>query len=221
MPLFRDVENQPGVLALQALLAHVPAMLGCRPVARHRQAVQRGHRAAAHQQPGATLGGEVDQFHQPAHHAVLQVDGGVVASGGARVHHCRQELGQHADGRGGRVDPGGEARVLVAHGVRQDVLLEEIQQRLGRAPVLRQRLVEQQVPLRGRHGAIDRLVRQSFEILGRQFDGVVAQVIERLRVHLRAARDHGWRRAPRMRMLREGWWVVIGRVVLSLYSKAY
>ena len=49
--------------------------------------------------------------------------------------------------------------------------------------VLRQRLGEQQVPLGGRHRAVDEPLGKSFEIFGRQFHGVVAQVIERLRIH--------------------------------------
>ena len=70
-----------------------------RAAARHGE---RGHRAAADQQPHAALGREADQLHQPADGGALQVDGGVVAAGAARIQGRRQQLGEHArSGAGG------------------------------------------------------------------------------------------------------------------------
>ena len=146
MPLFRDVEHQWRMVTLQAFRAHIPAIGFCSPVASHRQAVQRGNGTTTDQNACAALDRKVDQFHQPAHHAVLQVDRRVISSGCTRIHHRGEKVCQHADGCACRVDPGGEARMLVAHGMRQDMLLEEIEQRFGRPAMLRELLIEQQLP---------------------------------------------------------------------------
>src|SRR5216683_1396149 len=176
------------MLALQPLFPHIPAVLRRSTMTSHRQAIERGHRTTAYQESRAALDREVDQFHQPAHYTVLQVDRGVIPTGGARIHHRLQELGQHPDGRACRVDPGGETRVLVAHGMRQDVLLEEVEERLGRPPVLRERLVEQHLAFGGRHRAEDGFTRNAFQIFGCQFHRQQAQVIKRVSIH----RERRW-----------------------------
>ena len=115
-------------------------------MASYRQAVQRGNRATTDQDARAALDGKVDQFHQPAHHAVLHVDRCMISSGCARIHHRSEKVCQHADGCACRVDPGGEARMLVAHGMRQDMLLEEVEERFGRPAIFRELLIEQELP---------------------------------------------------------------------------
>src|SRR5260370_29500112 len=143
--------------ARQAFRAHIPATLSRCPMASHCQAVQGSNRATTYQNARASFDRKTDQLHQPAHRAVLQVDGSVIPSGSARIHHRREKLGQHTDGRASWIDPGSESRMLVAHGMRQDMLLEEIKERFGRSPVLRQLLIEHQLAPRWWHRAKTRL----------------------------------------------------------------
>src|SRR5216683_2665723 len=130
------------MVALQAFRAHIPAIHRCCPVTSHRQAVEGGNRATSDEYASATLDGKVDQLHQPAHYAVLYIDRCMIPSGGTRIHHSCEKIGQHTDGCACRVDPGRETRMLVAHGMWQDMLLEEIKQRFGRPAMLRELLIE-------------------------------------------------------------------------------
>jgi hypothetical protein len=65
----------------------------------------------------------------------------------ARIHHRSEKVGQYADGCASRIHPGGKSRMLVAHGMRQDMLLEEIKERFSRPAMLRELLVEQELTL--------------------------------------------------------------------------
>src|SRR6266536_202061 len=184
MPLFRDIECERWMMALQAFSAHVPATLSRCPAAGHRQTIQRGNGATTDQDASATLDWKVDQFHQPAYRAVFHINRRMISPGGTRIHHGSEKVCQHADGCACRVDPGGETRMLVAHGMRENMLLEEVEERFGRSTMLRQLLIEQQLAFRGRHRAIDRLFRNALKILGCYLYCQHAQMVKGLSVHL-------------------------------------
>src|SRR5712692_4392572 len=131
MPLLRDIQHEWWMIALQTVRAHVPAILGRSPLASHCQAIQRGNGTTSDQNTSTTLDRKVDQFHQPPHRAMLQVNRRVIPASRARIHHGGEKVCQHADGCASWVDPGGEARMLVAHGMWQDMLHEEVKERFG------------------------------------------------------------------------------------------
>src|SRR5260370_18202784 len=131
MPLLRDIQTEWWMIALQTVRAHVPASLGRSPLASHCQAIQRGNGTHSEQNTSTTPDRKVDQFHQPPHRAMLQVNRRMISASRARIHHSGEKLGQHADGCACRVHPGGETRMLITHGMWQDMLFEEIKERFG------------------------------------------------------------------------------------------
>jgi len=179
----REIERQIRAVA-QTIAAHVPAVLEGGAVAGRGESGERGHRAAADEQAHGALGvgGEADELHQPAYGAALQIDRGVVAPGAAGVHGGGQQFGQDAHGRGGRVDPAEEARVAVAHGVRQDLPREGVQDSLRRQASLGEGLLQHGAPLIGRHGAEDGFCGDASQVRGGEVDGPVAQPAELLGV---------------------------------------
>ena len=93
----------------------------------------------------------------------------MIPTGCTRIHHGCEQICQHADGCACWVDPGSETRMLIAHGMRQNMLLEEIEERFGRPAMHRQLLIEQYLSFCGRHRAKYGLFRDAFQILGRYF----------------------------------------------------
>ena len=69
----------------------------------------------------SALAREAHELAQPAHHAVLDVDRGVVAAPAVRVHGRGEVVGHDAQGVRGGVDEAEEARVRVAHRARHHV----------------------------------------------------------------------------------------------------
>ena len=173
-----DVEDQRRPRALEPLTPHVPAVLGRRAMARRRERDQRGRGAAARQQPHAPVRGKPDQLHEPAHGGPLDVNGGVVAPGAARVQRRREEVGDDADGRRRRVHPAEEPRVAVAHRVREDGRAEVLQDRFGARAGFAQGLLDERGALVGRHGLKNRARPNRREVVGHEVDGGVSQPAE-------------------------------------------
>ena len=122
------------------------------PFAQHRppagqEADEVGHVAAAHQQPAAGLG-IADQLGDPAHR--LRLDLGrhrrELPPADVRVHGRGEQVGEHADRRGGRGDVAHEAGMAV-----EERMLEQQpgglgKQRCGRGAAGRERAPAEQVP---------------------------------------------------------------------------
>ena len=104
-------------------------------VARGGQAVSDAIEPAADEEPHAALDRKADQLHQPSNGGALEVDRRVVSAGAARVRAPRPGNRPRSPmGAGRRVHPAEEARVAVAHRVREDVALDAVEKRLGRDP---------------------------------------------------------------------------------------
>jgi hypothetical protein len=133
-------------------------------VARDRQGRERSRRAAAHQQPS---GGRrpADDLLEPIEHFALDVDGAVVAAGDARIDGGGHRRGHNANRRRRRVHPAEEAWMTVAEGVRQQPLLEFLEQRGERHAAMRS-LALRPCRERGRHRSKHGTTRQRRQVLG-------------------------------------------------------
>jgi hypothetical protein len=178
--LLGHVQHQRCRPILQPVLPHVATVDGDRPMARGGQGGERGHRTAADQEASAALGWKADELHQPAHRASFQVGGRMVATGAAGIERGGEELGQHADREGRRVDPAEEAWVAVAHRVGKELVAHDRQEVGRRAALVRQRLGQQARTRLRRHRLVDRPSANSLEVIGRQVDREVAEVAEGL-----------------------------------------
>jgi hypothetical protein len=127
--LGRRVEHEArAAIALQPGGAHVPAASGRRAMTGRRQRGQRRHRAPADEESEAALGREADQLHQPARGAAFEIDRGVIAAGTAGIEAGGDEIAQHTERGRRRVHPAEEARMAVAHGMRQDLRAAALEQ---------------------------------------------------------------------------------------------
>ena len=177
----REIEHEGCPRPLEPVAPHVPAVVARRPMARRREGDERGRRAATRQEPHAARGRESDQLHEPPHGGALDVDRRVVAAGAAWIHGGGEEVGEHADRCRRRVHPAEEARVAVAHGVRQDGGADAMQQGFGIEAGRAERLLHQRGALgrghRFEHGPlghagqivddeVDGFMRQTAEVLG-------------------------------------------------------
>ena len=201
--------------ALKPFGPYVPAALERGLVASGRERHEGRHRAPAHQEPHAALGGELDQLHEPAHRGALDVDCRMVTAGAARVQGSRQEIGDHPDGRRRRVHPAEEPRMTVAHRVRQDGGAEAFQHDLGTDAGSGERLLHERGPFGRSHRREDRCCGDPGEIVGDEIDGLVCEMTEVLGVETRrrgrvGARGHRVFLLPRGRARRGRsgvrWW---------------
>ena len=149
-----------------------------RPRARSRRhgAPRRGQaREVGHDPPDTRSfgGGRGPHLGQPADHAVLDVDGGVVAAPAVGVHGRGHVVGDGAQGIRGGVDEAEEPRVRVAEGEGEDVLAHECDQLLRGPSLLGQRLVEE--PRAVAYLAEDRPLEQPLAVRGHRVRGQPAQ----------------------------------------------
>jgi hypothetical protein len=119
------------------------------------------------------VGGEAEHLGDPAHDARLDVDRRVVAAPAVRVHGGGEVVGDDADRIRRGVDEAVEARVGVAHRIRQDVLAHERQHFLERPALFRDRLVEERGPRADL--SEDRAVEQPLPMRGHGVGGERAQ----------------------------------------------
>ena len=131
---------------------------------------------------------EADELGQPAHHSALEVDVGVVAEDGRRIHRGSRQRNDDAGGGGRRVDPAEEGRVAVAHGMWQHVAQRGRHQVVERGRTLRQRQVEQLLAQGVGERLPDRARRQRGEVVGDAVHQRVRGAAERLQLRLRAPR---------------------------------
>ena len=156
--LARRVEHQPLPAILQPLAAHIEAGLH---IARDREGHQVRHRPAAHQQ-AARLRGKAEHLLRPVEHLPLDVDAHVLAAAHVRVETGRQHLGQHPQRGAVPHHPAPEARMHVAHRIRQDVGAKILVDRLRRLALQRQRLLQVSLHLR-RHRLPDLPLPHGFQ----------------------------------------------------------
>ena len=139
------------------------------------------HRAARGEQALRRLR-QAEDLGEPGDDAPLHVDGRVVSAPAVAVHRRGEVVGRGADGVGGGVDEGEEARVRVAEGVGEDAVAHGVEHRLERLAVLGQRLVEE-----GRgvaHLAEDRPLQEAGAVVGHEVGRPVAQAAHRLGVEI-------------------------------------
>ena len=110
--------------------------------ARRRERREVRHRAPRDENPLGRVR-IAQKLRQPAHHAVLHVDRGVIASPAIRIHGGGHVVGRDADGVRGGVDKAEESGMRVAHRKGEDVLAREGERFLDRLPLFGRRLVEE------------------------------------------------------------------------------
>ncbi len=186
MALLGHVEDERWAPVLQAFDTHLPPVPGRRPLPRGRQPDDRGHRCAAGEQPDTALRREADQLHEPAHGGPLDVDGGMVAARAARVHGGGEEIGHDPHRRRRRIDPAEEARVAIAHRVREHGRAKPLDDRLGAGAAFPELFLQQRRPLAWSHRTEHRALARAAEVVGHQLDELVTEAAEVLGI------DGGW-----------------------------
>jgi hypothetical protein len=182
MALLARVEDELRMAALQAFRAHVPAGAGSRAMARGGQGVQRRRGAAGQQQALAAFDRKTDELHDPAADAHHQEDSRTVVAVEAGIHRVGDRVGEERDGRRRRIDPCVRALMTDRDGPGHDLVLQEIQDFLGRSSLLRQRLAHQAAAHLRRHDAVDRLDGKVSQVLADHRGGARAEPIEILAV---------------------------------------
>lgn len=149
---------------------------------------QVGDRAAADQEPHAAVSGVAEQLHQPTDGSPLDIDSGMVAAGATRVQRGRKKITDDADRCWRRIDPAEEARMAIAHGMRQHLGRDRLDERLGRASCPRPILIEERLALARRHRREHRPGCHAREIVGDEVDRLVAEAAKLFDIHRRRCR---------------------------------
>ena len=155
--LLRGIDHEAGMVALQPLGADIPTIVPRCLEACGGKRVEVRSRPAAEQNAETVRRRKASQLHQPARHAHIEEDAGMVIAVEPGVHGARDKIRQGTERCDTGADPGIAARMGDRDRPGQDFIAQEPDHVLRRLPVLRQIEPHEAAALVVRHPAVEAL----------------------------------------------------------------